>query len=831
MRILIQGFGNGRTDFVVRRRGTSRIPLVSNGSTAHISSSHIYLILLLPLGVALALQASGVARQPTRQPAPFVRDSSIADSAARNAPRRLAVTASVLATAFRDEAARELFSRAHRARMTQDSSLRSYDATVRRRISVGMRIGSIGAERVMYRQESASRVRWQQGVGARVELTGARTALPIAPAAEERSDLLSDLADGDLATVPYFPGYDALWIGGRAQDEADDRRLVNPLANGAEAYYTYASGDSIRSTLPDGTVLLLRELEVRPRSQKSNLAVGSLMFDNASGQLVWAAYRLAAPVDMWASMAERADTNRDVRRKIAIAKAIAPRVTSEISEVTIEYSLFDGRFWLPRSRAMKGFTQAAMLRVPVSIEHSYRYASVNGGEALPAIVTNTANFRGPVNAPDSLKGAAAQQWRDSVIRQNRASRTALRDTLDRVPCDAAGNRTLARDRYEGLLVIAVTFPCSVDKLVNSADFTTSIYEPNEEVFGSADREALIARALALGAQAPFGLLRTTPRLDYGLSLTRYNRVEGLSTGLLLEQQLGGGYSASILGRIGTADREPNVDLSLARTNLTRTITLAGYNRLVSASDWGRPLSFGASVSALLFGRDDGFYYRASGAELGFGTTRGAQLEWRLFAERQRTASREAGFSVGGQLGPNITSDAGASAGAAVRFVHSHGLDPRGFRTFTDIRLEAAGGDSTYGRGALDLTLSRGLFGNLVGAITMAGGSTLGGVPVQRRWFLGGPHTIRGQSPDTAQSGNAFWMTRTEIGQDYRAYRVSAFGDLGWVGDRARFANVGRPMSGAGVGLSVLDGMFRADVARGLYPRRQFRIDVSTGARW
>ena len=77
-------------------------------------------------------------------------------------------------------------------------------------------------------------------------------------------------------------------------------------------------------------------------------------------------------------------------------------------------------------RIKQNATQAAMLRVPVSIEHSYRYASVNGGEALPAIVTNTANFRGPVNAPDSLKGAAAQQWRDSVIRQNRASRTALR---------------------------------------------------------------------------------------------------------------------------------------------------------------------------------------------------------------------------------------------------------------------------------------------------------------------------------------------------------------------------------------------------------------------
>ena len=120
---------------------------------------------------------------------------------------------------------------------------------------------------------------------------------------------------------------------------------------------------------------------------------------------------------------------------------------------------------------------------------------------------------------------------------------------------------------------------------------------------------------------------------------------------------------------------------------------------------------------------------------------------------------------------------------------------------------------------------------MAAAITLAGGSTIGGVPPQRRWFLGGTHTIRGQSPDTAQSGNAFWMSRTELGRDFRAYRVSVFGDLGWVGDRTKISDVGRPLSGVGAGFSVLDGMFRVDVARGVYPREQFRVDASLGARW
>ena len=49
------------------------------------------------------------------------------------------------------------------------------------------------------------------------------------------------------------------------------------------------------------------------------------------------------------------------------------------------------------------------------------------------------------------------------------------------------------------LALQASAPASPPTLVNSAEFTTSSYEPNEEVFGSADRDALIARALSLSA--------------------------------------------------------------------------------------------------------------------------------------------------------------------------------------------------------------------------------------------------------------------------------------------------------------------------------------------
>ena len=91
--------------------------------------------------------------------------------------------------------------------------------------------------------------------------------------------------------------------------------------------------------------------------------------------------------------------------------------------------------------------------------------------------------------------------------------------------------------------------------------------------------------------------------------------------------------------------------------------------------------------------------------------------------------------------------------------------------------------------------------------------------------------MRGQSPDTAQSGNAFWLSRLEIGSNYVGFRPTVFGDLGWVGDRSRISDVGRPMSGVGAGVSFLDGLFRFDVARGIYPRKQYRVDLYLEARF
>ena len=200
-----------------------------------------------------------------------------------------------------------------------------------------------------------------------------------------------------------------------------------------------------------------------------------------------------------------------------------------------------------------------------------------------------------------------------------------------------------------------------------------------------------------------------------------------------------------------------------------------------------------------------------------------RLEFRAFSEQQRNAPLNTTATLGATFIPNIESANVNSTGASLRYLGSFGQDIRGWRAFTDFRLEGATGDSSYGRAALDLTLSKPLARRADAALTLAGGTTVGHVPAQRRWFLGGTQTIRGQAADTAQSGTAFWMTRLELARSAEFMRSAVFGDLGWAGDRAKWGEFGRPLSGAGVGFSFLDGLIRLDIARGIYPRRDTRF--------
>jgi hypothetical protein len=760
---------------------------------------------------------SDSARDARRDSAIVVRDS-VQRAREEREPRRIAVTAEHLATAFASPGARELLTRARQQRLSHDSTLESYDAKSYQRMSAGIGLTKWGRERLMFRHEDAARVRWARGRGVRVDVTGSRTVVPVAKDADAKAE------GADLYAVPYTPGQEQLWVGGGlAKREVNEREIVHPIAEGAEAYYRYSLGDSVSMRLPDGTVIRLQELRVEARRPRWNLIVGSLWFDTKSAQLVRAAYRPSIPIDI--VMLAEEEAREDGEDDDDIPRWLRP-MTATVQAITVEYGLQQGAgggfWWLPRFQYAEGEAQVSLMRIPFRVEQRFQYQSVNGTVEMPEIP--------PSAVQDTLAYADTLTLSDSAraeIRRRYAEGYDGRD--DKVYVS----------RRRGRVPMVVSVPKDSIALERSSDLPPSIYDENDALLSRKDADELVS---SLGFDLQAGWDPQAPTLHYGLEqgLARYNRVEGLSLGVAADQLLGRGYTARATARIGVADWEPNAELSLSRSDGRRTISLTAYRRLTSASDWGDPFTVGASASALLFGREEGFYYRALGAELTGTFARASGLTWRLFAERQQNAPKRTDISLpnainGLEFRDNLRTMRADVAGASLRLRTAHGTDPRGWRLFTDARLEGAAGGFDYGRGAVDMTVTHALGEHLDGALTLGGGATAGDVPTQRLWYLGGVQTVRGQ-PASAMAdnavGNAYWLGRAELGSSFNAARPVVFFDIGWAGDRSMWSDARQqPISGAGIGASFLDGLLRLDLSKGIRPTRGWRTDFYLEARF
>jgi hypothetical protein len=385
--------------------------------------------------------------------------------------------------------------------------------------------------------------------------------------------------------------------------------------------------------------------------------------------------------------------------------------------------------------------------------------------------------------------------------------------------------------------MTLALPCDTVALAHSRELPPSIFDKGEETFGIAEARAL-ARELGIDKElekvAGSSSTARPTVVSYGWrrGLMRYNRVEGLSLGLLAERKVGRAYDGSALVRLGSADLEPNVEVRVARGTEQRSAALTGYHRLNSANDWGDAFGLGGSLSALVFRRDEGFYFRSSGAEL-TGTrapSAATGLTWRLFGERQHNAPVGTQVSLpnafrGAEFEPNVKAIPATEGGAALRIRSAYGLDPRGVRLSSDIRVEAAAGTFDYTRAAIDLDASRYLSRGVALSLTGGAGTSGGTLSPQRAWHLGGTSTVRGFPPD-ALVGDSYWLARAELALlGGPVLRPVVFYDAGWAGARDAWSKSRGNIRGAGVGVSFLDGLARIDLARGVDPRTVWRAHL------
>jgi hypothetical protein len=768
-------------------------------------------------------------------------DSTITpgDSAGR-AAKRIPVTPAHIATAYANEATRQLVLRARGARLAVDSTLRSYEGLTYQRMSAGIALRALARARLAARGEQSARVSWDRDRGALIRITGARAVA----AFDDDDDINDDPSSPETLELPYVPGEDRLWPISRFKFDVNREEIIHPLGAGAEAYYRYAIGDSVVIRIPRAGEYHLIELRVSPRAERWNAVVGSLWLDRESAQIVRAAYRLSAPLDVWLEVMQQEDTAG--KRKGAkndddippwIKPALQPMRLS-LTAVTQEFVLQGGRWWLPSSRTAEGLFEMGPIRSPLSWEERFTYDAVRG-EPLAAARFDSldARFGDRLAIRDSAARVRAALG-DSAARVVRQGLDSLEDREGN-ECRKThrGSRveTVRRDGVRTFIVI----PCDTAVLVHSADLPPSIYASSDEIFGETDRKelrdwAMSVQAMAGGEGEGGGHPRPTILYGIGGGLLRYNRVEGLSLGIRAEQRLERGYSAHALARLGVADLNPGLELGVARSDPRRTIDLTAYHRLAAAGDYGDPFTLGASLGALLWGRDDGFYYRATGLELTRMPADGEGVHWRLFGEHEGAAPMKTNVSLAhlgnGRFDPNIDAERGDVGGIGASIIKSAGDDPNGWRLISNSSVEAAGGTFDYARAVFDLTLSHPLPLGTAGSLTGVAGAAAGQPPVQKLFFVGGPQTVRGIDAGSG-IGDAFWVGRGELGWGGRGIRPVAFGDLGWAGSRDDWQHPGKPLAGAGVGASFLDGLIRADVAKGIRPAGGVRVYLYVDARF
>ena len=716
-----------------------------------------------------------------------------------------AVSQDVPADTYLDEEARELVRHARARRLIVDRRIQAYETTARERMSVGLRAGL--AQKLLFRRETVSQIEWSRDT-VRIEVLAAREVVPA------------------LVAQQHVPAGLSGWMPVLAFDPVDSEMLLrldstvfrHPLGAASEQDYQFASGDSTVIRLPDGRSVRLRELRIIPRRSDASLITGSFWLDDATHAVVQAYFRPAAPLG---------NTQRGGGSPFFLdvdSGSVNLEGELEIEYFAIDYGLWDLQWWLPRTVAMRGVGRFTGLTLPIEYERAYSDYNVEGDTSL--VVTAADSTGTPEQRPCRPRGTFTVQAElfevpDSVRERRTREALARRDSARaarpdsaRVVCDRAFIVTQRANRE--LL--------QSDLLPHDIYGGETLLDP-EELRG-------IARRVASIPPNPPGL---AGRVWWGVGaagLTRYNRVEGLSTGVRGEWTFAR-YTAEAEMRIGSADRDARGHVSLWRTGARADAGLGVYRRLDVLDIASRPLTTSTLVRSLVLGDDDNDYFEATGVELRLRPlpTHAQWYDVRVFAEAQRAVQTNTHFSIlrllDGDHGfrDNIAAASADQIGASVRLQGDYGMNPVGTRLTAILELHAETGDFQFVRPSATVRATAGL-GRFAFGIEGAAGSSLGSAPAQRHWQLGGSSTIRGYSA-VAVRGESYWRGRAELGFGAPFARITLFGDAGWAGPRSGFT-ASHPLRAVGVGVGVLDGLMRVDVARALDEPKRWKLHLSLG---
>ena len=650
---------------------------------------------------------------------------------------------------YASPATRTVVVRAAARYQAQDTTVSSYTARIRYRLSVGLPGRRWAQPPTASVEEQVGHVAWQRPNDLTVVMQGRR----------HRS-----LAEGlDLSSsfdrpwfVPRGAG-DSLRI---FSDEFPATGALHPFARGADRLYHYDLMDSLGVALPSGRTLRLYKVQVIPKHVAPALVAGQLWIDAATADLVRFSFRYVG-TGLFATPDSSGDDSAGVRRVNSLANRFIT------IDVDLEYGQQDGRYWMPFRQTVVG-----TLTIPLA-----------RGKVIPfQASTEFSDYE--VNGAGLADGGTGGQVGQVVKGEWPGGRFEIRQPPDSV-----------FDNYAGW-----TEPLELEaqpdldaRLRSTVAALARISEELPEAM--TDRRAI------------------SPGYERVADALQYNRVQGFSLGAGARVSVPGMPFTDIFPtvRYGFSDERVTGRLALVHDGPAGRFTFAGYHSVADADPFSSGLTLANSASALFTAHDYGDYFLATGGEASMVTSigLGTDLAISLRGERQRSMAREAHSWVNDQLGgdglmplnPPVQEGDFGIVGARVTHVGGwHWM----------LAADGMAGKSlTTGRayGAIQRSLggSRGLTVRLKAGIAEAS------APPQLQFRLGGRESVRGFDYGVV-TGRAFWAGQLDVSPLKGTIRPVLFVDAGQAAEPdALFQS--RALVGGGAGVSVYSPLLHTTLIR------------------
>lgn len=705
---------------------------------------------------------------------------------------------------FRDPATAELYARAQVRHIRQDALVRDYRATVRTRLEASAGRSRFARQTALLAHESVAEISWQRPNDLRVQVLGARAVAPVIRIIQGLGGDVEDDVERDLRRQMVM---DRPWFIPRALGDSirlmgvPEHAALHPLADGAWAFYRFAITDSVRIAIPDRTVRAYK-MRVEPKQAGPALVAGDMWVDAETADVVRFAMVFLGDF-LWETPAGEtaADSAKAMKENETAKKFLSV-------EAMVEYALVDRAYWMPYRQLLAITAEVPWfvnLSIPATAVTTFSDYVVNGNAPIEFAVPEAevaVEDDAPVMRVRSIDGTALEP--DTIAQE--------RDIREQRGYVRAG--TWDKGRWE----MEVPPADSLEAFVWDARLQT-VEDPDEATIVR-ERFAELSR---LEQELPpewLGRRRFGFALEQAADLVRFNRVQGLSLGGGLRFRPGPAFTSIIVtARFGLADLRPGGSGTWRREGPVGRFDVYAHHDLRDVEPWTRGTGLGNSINALFVAHDDADYYWSSGGGIAhtwnYGPLRNTEVrvgyEYQASVETA-TSSAIADLWGSGAFPPNPPIADGHFFRGSVRRadrIGVIGVDP-GVEVLT-------GGPGSGVRAWAAVRVPFTVLG-LGGSVQARTGLARGDSLPQLALRLGGPSTVRGYEYGS-RAGREVWAAQLDLAMvRSRVIAPVVFFDIG-----DTFAS--DPLIGTGIGLSLLNGLIRFNLAKGLHPKEALRFDL------